>query len=616
MESAMPDHLRELVVVVQPELRLRVMTEGLKSLTGAGVGALQRAVDAAGAAMRPLFGASEDRLEQAKTALAATGARVPPLSHYYRVHADDARLDALAAELGRMPEVLSAYVKPATLPASINDMQPKAAPAPPVTPDLSARQLYLDAAPGGVDARYAWTVPGGRGAGVRIVDVEGGWNFTHESLAGNHAGVVAGVPVAIPDVVNHGTAVLGVFGGEGNGGVKGICPDALVMAVAATGSLGTAGAIHAAADRLTPGDILLIELQRPGPRWNGGGPTGEQGALPLEWWPDDYDAIRYAAALGILVVESAGNGGENLDDPLYNAPGAGFPAGWTNPFARGARDSGAIVVGAGCPPANTHGSTWGPDRSRLDFSNYGSMVDTQAWGREVTTAGYGDLQGGSDQNAWYTDRFSGTSSAAAIIVGVLAGVQGVRRAQGAALLTPASARALLRTTGSPQQDALPFPATQRIGSRPNLRQMIGGVAEADVPVPLHRYWNAQIPDHFYTTNWNELGAGTVVWQYEGVACLVHAQPAPATVPLYRYWNSSLGDHFFTTDYSELGAGKFGWVFEGPACYVHEQPGPGLVALYRYWNSNGRDHFYTTDFSQLGTSGFGWVYEKVQCYVHT
>ncbi|MEP7276239.1 MAG: serine protease, partial [Betaproteobacteria bacterium] len=149
-ESAMPDHLRELVVVVKPELRLRVTTEGLKSLAGADVGALQRAVDGVGAAMRP-----------------------------------------------------------------------KAAPAPPVTPDLSARQLYLDAAPGGVDARYAWTVPGGRGAGVRIVDVEGGWNFTHESLAGNHAGVVAGVPVAIPDVVNHGTAVLGVFGGEGNGGVKG-----------------------------------------------------------------------------------------------------------------------------------------------------------------------------------------------------------------------------------------------------------------------------------------------------------------------------------------------------------------------------------------------------------
>ena len=88
------------------------------------------------------------------------------------------------------------------------------------------------------------------------------------------------------------------------------------------------------------------------------------------------------------------------------------------------------------------------------------------------------------------------------------------------------------------------------------------------------------------------------------------------MPLYRYWNSTLGDHFFTTDYSELGAGKFGWVFEGPGGYVHDQPGPGLVPLYRYWNSHGRDHFYTTNFNELGTGSFGWVYEKIQCYVHS
>ena len=611
----MTGHKRELVVVVKPDLRLRATAAGLKSLSGADVGTLHRAIETSGASMRPLFGASEDRLEHAKAALAAAGADVPSLSHYYQVHADEGRLDALADELRRSPHVQSAYVKPAAQLAGVNDMQPKATPAPAVTPDLSARQLYLDPAPGGVDARYAWTIAGGRGAGVRIIDIEGGWNFTHEDLIGNQGGVVAGVALTTPDAVNHGTAVIGVFSGDGNVGVKGICSDATVMAIAATGTLGTAGAIHAAADRLAAGDLILIELQRPGPRWNGGGPTGEQGSLPLEWWPDDYDAVRYATAKGVIVVASAGNGSENLDDPFYNAPAAGFPAGWANPFARGARDSGAIFVGAGCPPANTHGSTWGPDRSRLDFSNYGSALDAQGWGREVTTTGYGDLQGGVDPNAWYSDRFSGTSSAAAIVVGVLGCMQGVKRAQGAALLTPATARALLRTTGSPQQDALPFPATQRIGSRPNLRQMIGGAAEADVPVPLHRYWNAQIPDHFYTTNWAELGAGTAVWQYEGVACKVHAQAVAGTVPLYRYWNSTLGDHFFTTDYSELGAGKFGWVFEGPACYVHDQPGMGLLALYRYWNSNGRDHFYTTDFNQLGTGAFGWVYEKVQCYVH-
>jgi hypothetical protein len=39
-------------------------------------------------------------------------------------------------------------------------------------------------------------------------------------------------------------------------------------------------------------------------------------------------------------------------------------------------------------------------------------------------------------------------------------------------LTPVRARQLLRTTGSPQQDAPGRPASQRIGNRPNLRQLV------------------------------------------------------------------------------------------------------------------------------------------------
>jgi hypothetical protein len=99
-------------------------------------------------------------------------------------------------------------------------------------------------------------------------------------------------------------------------------------------------------------------------------------------------------------------------------------------------------------------------------------VDCQGWGREVTTTGYGDLQGGNNRDLWYTDTFAGTSSASPIVVGVLACVQGILRAHGKPLLTPASARTLLRSTGSPQEDAPTRPSTQRIGNRPNLRQII------------------------------------------------------------------------------------------------------------------------------------------------
>src|SRR5207253_1895259 len=127
------------------------------------------------------------------------------------------------------------------------------------------------------------------------------------------------------------------------------------------------------------GDILLLEIHRAGPGASG---SGQDGYIAVEWWPDDLAAIRYAVARGILVVEAAGNGARDLDASIYNTPAAGFPSSWRNPFNPANPSSGAILVGAGAPPPGTHGHNHGPDRSRLDFSNYGRRLDTQGWGRE------------------------------------------------------------------------------------------------------------------------------------------------------------------------------------------------------------------------------------------
>jgi hypothetical protein len=55
-------------------------------------------------------------------------------------------------------------------------------------------------------------------------------------------------------------------------------------------------------------------------------------------------------------------------------------------------------------------------------------------------------------------------------------VQGILKAQGSNLLTSQSAISLLRSTGSPQQDAPSRPKTQRIGNRPDLKEMVPAVA--------------------------------------------------------------------------------------------------------------------------------------------
>jgi len=155
---------RELIVVAKPEASLRASASGVKSLAGEEVTALSRTLEAAGAVMRPLFGATEEKLAVASGKMKSAGVHVPPLWNYYRVHAADERLDALADALAALPQVGAAYVKPPVYPADLNDMVTMAAEAPPTTPDFTARQGYLDPAPGGIDARFAWTLPGGRGA--------------------------------------------------------------------------------------------------------------------------------------------------------------------------------------------------------------------------------------------------------------------------------------------------------------------------------------------------------------------------------------------------------------------------------------------------------------------
>ncbi|MBI3269639.1 MAG: S8 family serine peptidase [Planctomycetes bacterium] len=466
----------ELILVTRSEAGLRLTPDGFASSAGASTRGLAAMLSGAGIALQPLFGLPEDRMRERAASLEASH-ELPDYGGFYHVSAPSERLEELAASLRSLDEVEGAYVKPAGEPPiadvaeeeGINTMSPSAEEAPAVTPDFTSRQIYLNAAPAGIDARFAWLVPGGRGAGGRIIDCEWGWRFTHEDLTANQGGVVIGVNHTD---TNHGTAVLGEFSGDLNGrGVTGICPAAFVTSASFL-TLPTAKVIRQAADRLRAGDILLLEIHRPGPGASG---AGQDGFIAIEWWPDDLAAIRYAVARGVIVVEAAGNGARNLDHAIYNTRPPGFPATWSNPFNTANPTSGAVLVGAGAPPPGTHGRDHGPDRSRLGFSNHGRRVDAQGWGREVTSTGYGDLQGGATSDVWYTDTFSGTSSASPIVVGALASVQGVLRARSRPLLTPAGARNLLRTTGSPQQAAPGRPVTERIGNRPDLRKMIARV---------------------------------------------------------------------------------------------------------------------------------------------
>jgi len=277
---------------------------------------------------------------------------------------------AFLEELKRLPSVEIA--EPAPLPQ----------PPPHITPDFTGNQGYLDPAPGGIEARFSWTIPGGNGSGVTIYDVEYSWHQTHEDLS-----KARGIPLLLNpsdsaadpfNDDNHGTAVLGEMIADNNTkGVTGISWGANIgLAPDNTSNLGynPANAILLAVDNGSAEDVILVEQQFVVCGLNADPAVGLVAFGPVEWLSSVFQVIQAAVAQGFVVIEAAGNGNVNLDQVACGGS-----------FDRTVRDSGAIIVGAGQPPSS------GADRQRAGFSTFGSRVDLQGWGSDVATTGYGDL---------------------------------------------------------------------------------------------------------------------------------------------------------------------------------------------------------------------------------
>ena len=305
--------------------------------------------------------------------------------------------------------------------------------------DFSTLQGYLGPPPEGVNAFAVGQTPGGRGENVRVVDIELAWLWEHEDLTAPF--YTNGEVLDDQAWRNHGTAVMGSIRGSDDGsGVRGVAPLCLVGG-ASIATLSVPEAILEAAESMAIGDIILIELHAPGPNANG---IGEYGYVPIEYWQDNFDAILIATATGRIVCEAGGNGQQNLDAPVYQSL-----------FDPDHRHSGAIMCGAARP-----------DLTPEFFTNYGQRLDVHAWGREVTTCAFGDLQGpggGFPEEQWYTDSFSGTSSASAIVAGAVADLQGLARAQFGFSLDPGVTCEVLVATGTPQ-----LPHAKQIGPRPDI----------------------------------------------------------------------------------------------------------------------------------------------------
>jgi serine protease len=465
--------------------------------------------------------AEKEKLEQ------AAGEELADLDLYYVIYAKDFK-DAGVQEKF-MNELngfrIVEHVQPAVLGEGAvikTDSKNAEATLTPFTSDISARQGYLNTAPNGIDARYAWTVRGGMGDNVRVIDIEFDWVTDHEDFPRNY--FWGGRPACAYDGSGseHGTAVMGVLAAPHNGfGISGIAPNvsyglssvcrpfdyawaASVATFSGENWLGrchnvvVSNAISVAIGALRPGDVMIIEQHVWGPSSGmpcDNGNCSQWEFVAMEYYQECFDIIRRATAMGIIVVEAAGNGGMNLDAARYNRR-----------FECSFRNSQAILVGA-CNMG---------DREAADFTNYGSRIDVHGWGSGVVTLGYrrgdGEPFTNTPINRYYTCCFGGTSSASPIVAGAVASIQGVRRAAGQPVLLPYQMRDLLVNTGTGQASGTR--TSKPIGPLPNLRAALTNTPAAFDPAGAYRFVNVNSNKVMEVKNYSRDNGGEICqWAY-------------------------------------------------------------------------------------------------------
>lgn len=350
-----------------------------------------------------------------------------------------------------------AYLDPADSPGPWSLNAPASWPHPSqdkpfgASPLLVQEQAYLRAAPLGIGALKAWNQHDAIGAGVAVLLYDNGIRGTHEDLPDLFRTDMNN-PVPALYYIDHGTAAMSVVAAEENGiGVSGIAHGASAGFVRSR----VLGETHAdrileGVQTLVAGDVLLLEVGREVPALGfdcADNPT-QANQVPLEFYDLEFDTIQTLVAQGITVVQGAGNGCVDLDSAIFQQM-----------FSKDGQHSGAILVGAA-----DSGVDLATPFAAKSYTSFGQRVDLYAWADNVAAASYTGpaceddpnevcadwLYFEGDKDRKYVKRFRGTSSAAAIVAGAAAVLQGKWMDLYGAPLQPHQVRDFLWATGTAQ----------------------------------------------------------------------------------------------------------------------------------------------------------------------
>jgi subtilisin family serine protease len=317
-------------------------------------------------------------------------------------------------------------------------------------------QTYLQPAPVGIGAEAAWATSGGDGSGVAVGVVEPNvFDDGHRDLPTIR---VLAAPIPLPTTgLAHATAVLGVIAAVDNvDDCVGVAPSSKVLFGSAGGVKNRLreqrliNLIHAVGNSLKAGDVLNISIAYKLKKGLGGN-------YPLDFRPLVREASTILARRTVTVVQGAGNG----TPPVGAQPCSSINLDQAVPAELTPSNSAAIVVG-GIQSAGPLGSY-----VRYECSTFGARVDCCAMAGEVLTL-TATVKNSSGAVVRSVETVGGTSFATAIITGVVASMQGIRKARGKPPLKPAEVKAILK---DPARTSDPCPK-QRVGRMPDLSRIV------------------------------------------------------------------------------------------------------------------------------------------------
>jgi hypothetical protein len=250
-----PDFKRRVVVKFRPDVQLPYSSaaEGeLARQTGTRWSDLSQS--SRGISLVPFFSTMEGPALEALMKRAPRTEKVGPPNFYsyYAIECPQGvNPEDVQRTVSEWPNVELAYVEAGPV-------------QPPLNPSDDPRNInqgYLDTAPSGINARWAWA-RSVTGSGIGFVDLEQGWTLNHEDLAAANITIISGVSQGYQ---GHGTAVLGeVVAVDNTVGGVGIAPSSTARVVSqwrTASTFSTAEAILSAVGVMSYGDVLLLEAQ-------------------------------------------------------------------------------------------------------------------------------------------------------------------------------------------------------------------------------------------------------------------------------------------------------------------------------------------------------------------